>query len=115
MGYDAYWLNGLWFFSKKERESNKRQRSSRGKGELEGLEDQALRGSRHHANASYADDTYSLSDIKETDIQMGSVVDNPTSTSMQSFASDFQGVDLPVFDDSQNNEPNSPNDIALGK
>ena len=46
---------------------------------------------------------------------MVTAADNPASTSIQSFASDFQGVDLPVFDDSHNNEPRSPNDIALGK
>ena len=46
---------------------------------------------------------------------MVTATDNPASASIQSFASDFHGVDLPVFDDSHNNEPSSPNDIALGK
>ena len=39
---------------------------------------------------------------------------NQVSASMQSFASDLQAVDLPVFEDSQNAGPGSPNDLALG-
>ena len=39
---------------------------------------------------------------------------NQVSVSMQSFASDLQAVNLPVFEDSQNAGP-SPDDLALGQ
>ena len=66
-------------------------------------------------NVSNTDNTYSFSDIREGDIEVINVTDDPASAAMQSFASDFQGVDLPVFDDSQNNEQISHNDITLGR
>lgn len=68
---------------------------------------------RHTVNASFAEGSYSLSDLKEADMRC--LAENQASDNMQSFASDIQGVDLPVFDDSHNNEPNSPNDITLGE
>eukprot|EP00795_Rhopilema_esculentum_P016830 gene16830-8300_t len=59
-------------------------------------------------------ESYSLSEIKCGDIHVHSLSENNMSASMQSFASDFNAVDLPVFDDSQNIDPNSPDDVELG-
>ena len=99
-------------FRVKSKEDIKRRRSE---ANVKIIERPTSEAGGHLVNASSADEVYSLSDIREADIQVRGRSDNHASVSMQSFASDFQGVDLPVFDDSQNNETSSPNDIALGE
>ena len=71
------------------------------------------RDSAHVGSSSFLDQSCSLSDMQDMDIQ--GLSNNQVSASMQSFASDLQAVDLPVFEDSQNAGPGSPNDLALGR
>ena len=102
-------------FRKKGKKNSKRKPSNGEKTESEELSNETAISNGRFVNISNTDNTYSLSDIKEGDIELLGGTNNPASTSLRSFASDFHGVDLPVFDDSHNNEPVSPNEITLGK
>ncbi len=65
-------------------------------------------------NSSFHNEPCSLSDLQAVDMSLQNLPQNPSATSMQSFVSVLEAVDVPVFEDSQNTEPLSPNELELG-